>query len=114
VDIQTALWARRSGVRLLAGTRYVYFLQNFHTGVRPTHPPTQWVKRQRCEAYNSSSTTAKVKNEWRCTSAPPACLHGLERKPAPLTQFEGMRFFFFHVEGKEEDRSVLRNDSVNW
>jgi hypothetical protein len=32
--------------------------------------------------------------------------------PAPFTQFEGMSFF--HVGGKEGDRSVLRNDSVNW
>jgi len=32
--------------------------------------------------------------------------------PAPLTQFDGMRFF--HVKEKEGDRSVLRNDSVNW
>ena len=32
--------------------------------------------------------------------------------PAPFTRFEGMRFF--HVGGKEGDRGVLRNGSVNW
>jgi hypothetical protein len=31
--------------------------------------------------------------------------------PAPFTQFEGMRLFL--VAGKEGDRSVLRNYSVN-
>jgi len=79
VDMQTALCTGQSEVRLSAGTRYVYFLRNFHTGVGPAHPPTQWVKRQRREAYNSSSTTAEAKNEWSCTSVPPVCLHGLER-----------------------------------
>ena len=48
VDIQTALWAERSEVRLLAGARYVYFLRNFHTGCGappiPLHPMGKAVK----------------------------------------------------------------------
>jgi len=33
----------------------------------------------RCEADHSPPPSAKVKNEWSCTSTPPTCLHGMDR-----------------------------------
>ena len=45
------------------------------------------VKRPEREAYHSSPSFAKVKNEWSCTSAPLVCHDSLDR--------ENFVFFFF-------------------
>jgi hypothetical protein len=50
----------------------------------PIRPHIQWlpglspgVKRPRREADHSPTSSADVKNEWKYTSTPPTCLHGL-------------------------------------
>ena len=37
------------------------------------------VKRPEREIYQSPVASADFKNEWRCTSSPLICLHGLDR-----------------------------------
>jgi hypothetical protein len=51
----------------------------------PTQPPIQWapgalslgVKRPRCEADHSPTSSAEVKSEWSYTSTPLVRLHGV-------------------------------------
>jgi hypothetical protein len=38
------------------------------------------VQRPGCEADHSPASSTEVKNEWRCTSTPPICLHGTYRE----------------------------------
>ena len=39
-----------------------------------------WLKRPRREVRHSSPSSSAIKNEWRCTSTPPLCLHGVDRE----------------------------------
>ena len=58
----------------------------------PTQPPIQWGtggslpgrKAPRHEAYYPSLSSAKVKNEWSCTSTPPDVFTMCAGTPAPL------------------------------
>jgi len=45
-------------------------------GIQGSFPGVEWPGRK---ADLSPSSSAKVTNEWSCTSAPPICLHGVDR-----------------------------------
>ena len=77
--IAIALWTGRSGVRVLIGARNSSLLWNVQTGSvthRGSFPGTKWLRH---EVNHSPPSSAKVKNEWSCTSTPPICLHGVDR-----------------------------------
>jgi hypothetical protein len=42
-----------------------------------SYPGVMWVKQPGCEADHSLPSPTKIKNEWRYTSFPPICLHGV-------------------------------------
>jgi hypothetical protein len=48
----------------------------------------QAINRPRHEAEALPPSSAKVKNEWCCTSAPPVCLHGMERSTFTVWSLE--------------------------
>jgi len=55
--------------------------------VGPNYPTIQEVlrfftevKQPGFEVHHTPSSSAEVKNEWSCTSAPPVCLHGMEKE----------------------------------
>ena len=67
---------------------YIFISKTLRLALGPTWPPLlslnarilflglKWTV---CKADCSSSSNAKVKNEWSCTSLCPACPHGLHR-----------------------------------
>ena len=81
--------AGQSGVWVLAGIRdfSLFQKQMSRRALGPTQPPSQWVwsflslgvKWPVCEIDHSPTSSAKVKNEWIFTSAPPICLQGMHR-----------------------------------
>lgn len=87
VSIVTKLWTGRSGVQFLVGRRDFPVLQNKQTSCgahRNSHSVgtrviSTGVKQPGCEIDHSHLSSTKVRNEWCYTSAPPTCLHGMER-----------------------------------
>jgi hypothetical protein len=84
IGIATVLQAGWSSVRIPIGGERFFSSQK--------RPHWLWgfvlgVKRLRGEVNHSHSSCAKVKNELSCTSAPPICLHGINR--------EDLTFFTF-------------------
>jgi hypothetical protein len=55
-----------------AGSRA--YLTSYSTGTCILPPEAEGPK---CEAYNSSPSSAEVQNQWSYTSSPTACLHGV-------------------------------------
>jgi hypothetical protein len=49
------------------------------------------------EGKHSALSTVKIKNEWRYTSTPPICLHGVDRKNFTL---------YIRVKGKARRRKI--------
>jgi len=78
VGVATELRAGRSGDRMPVEARNLFLLRNVQTacGVDPAFCSLGfvfflWVKRPHCEIKRSPLSSAEVKNEWSCTSAPP-------------------------------------------
>jgi hypothetical protein len=42
------------------------------------------IEQPECEVVYSFPSGVKVKNEWSCNSAPPICLHGMEKEDTSL------------------------------
>jgi len=74
----TRLWAGCPGVWFLVGARDFSLLQNVSLALQPTKPPTQCiqevlypgVKKLWCEAEQSPSPNAEIKNGWNCSYIP--------------------------------------------
>jgi hypothetical protein len=113
VNTATRLWTGRSWVRIPAGERYCSLLQTVHAGF-VAHPAScsvgaevffPGVKRPGQEVDHSPPSSAKVKNEWSCTTAPPVCLLGVGRDkytfPLPnrrlIMLFEIVDYIFVQV-----------------
>jgi hypothetical protein len=85
--IVTALWTERSTFWFPARAKGVAFLQNFQPVSGPTKLPLQcvlWlcfpaINWLGCEFDHSPRSSAKVRSEWSCTSAPTICLYGIDR-----------------------------------
>ena len=79
-DVATGLGAGRTEVRIPAGVRD--FCRTVQIGPRLAHQVPEFflggVKRPGRDVDHSPSSSAKVKNEWSCTSVPPIRLHGVE------------------------------------
>ena len=65
--------------------------------LEPTQPPIQCVlgffpgvKRARREVDHKPSYSAEVKNEWRYTSTPLICLHGVDRDNFTSYDYNGL------------------------
>jgi hypothetical protein len=77
-DIWMLLCAEQSAVLFPLGKRDVYFSKMSPPDPGPTQLPIQWalgfffsgIKRQGGEVNHSSTSSTKVKNEWRHTSIP--------------------------------------------
>lgn len=72
-------WAGQSAVSILVGVGDFCPLQNVQTGSRVHTASSSVVTRgsfPRAKVVDHSPlSSAAVKNEWNCTSAPPICLH---------------------------------------
>jgi hypothetical protein len=84
IVIATRLHTTQSGVQIPVGAKRFLFSR---LTLGSNQPPIQWeppfypmVKQMGYEFNNSSPSSAKVKNEWSCTSAPPISLHGMDRE----------------------------------
>jgi hypothetical protein len=77
------LWAGRSGVQIPASQKINLFPKTCRpTSLVPTQPPLQCVQvfpktKPGHEVEHSPPRNAEVKNDWRHTSTPPICLHGV-------------------------------------
>jgi hypothetical protein len=86
VSVVSSLWAGRSGVRFQAEVGDC-LLKTYKPSLKPTHLPTPWVsgavssgvKRPRREVNHSALSSAEARNEWSYFSAPPVCLHGVDK-----------------------------------
>ena len=79
VGIVTRLRAGRSGVRRPASPKLPDWLRappSLFDGYRHFFSR---VKRPKREAYHSSPSVTKVKNEWSCVTTPLVCLDGVDR-----------------------------------
>jgi hypothetical protein len=93
VGIETRLRAGRFRVCFPAGEQGV--LRNVCTGCT-AHPAsysvstkvTAAVKRPGHEINHSSLCSAKVKNEWNCTSIPSQCPHDVDREGFTFTYYQ--------------------------
>jgi hypothetical protein len=72
VGVMTRLRAEQFRVRIPVGARDFFLLQNLRLAVG-----TKWLGH---ELNYSPPSSAKVKNDWRYTSTPPICLHGMDRE----------------------------------
>jgi hypothetical protein len=140
VGVATRQGAGWYGVRIPTGPKDTLFSKTFKIC-----PPSSLfnaylasfpgVKRPRREVGHSTPSSAEVKNECSCTSAPPVCLHGVNTstlllKVGPETAVNGLRqqnIFFhkriqkyqqrytssrFNVGGySSENRNVQRNEN---
>ena len=62
--------------------------------------PSPGLKRMVREVNHSPSPSVEVKNEWRYTSAPPYCLHGLDKEKCTFFSFIFLHSslkFYFHL-----------------
>lgn len=79
VGIATRLGVEWSRVWIPVGARDCFFSGMSRLDLGPTKP-IKWVPGFLLglgrEFYHSPSSSAKVKNEWSCTSPPPVCLQG--------------------------------------
>jgi hypothetical protein len=93
VSIVTVLQAGRSFVRIPAGERGFYLLQNIQTGSGAytafcsavTGSFSPGVKRPRREVNHSPPYSVQVKNEWSYTFDLPIRLHGVDRDNSAFT-----------------------------
>ena len=76
------------GVRVFSSPKCPYWLWDapslLFSGYQASFPGLKWPE---CEVNHSLPFSAKVKDEWSCTSALPLCLHGMDR--------ENFSFYFF-------------------
>jgi hypothetical protein len=86
MNLVTRLQAGWSRFQIPAGTRDFSLLQNIQTNSGPTQPPIQWALRafalgakQPRHEPEHSHLSAKVKNEWCCSSMPSTSLNGVHR-----------------------------------
>jgi len=94
----TMLQAARFGFWTPVETCNFSLLRNVQTGCGTTQPLIQrngilrWGYSGRdVELTILLHLVAKVKNEWRCTSAPPLCLHAMNKKTFLNTGFHNGR-----------------------
>ena len=92
-DRLRAIW---SGIRILVVSRDFFFSKTSIPTLGPTHP-IEWssrffpeVKRSGREVNHSPLSSAEVKNEWSCTSAPTVYLYDIDRKSSPLNSRENL------------------------
>jgi hypothetical protein len=79
----------RSGIRIPTGERIFYSSIAFSPALRSARPPTQWASE--CFTGANWPSVAEVKNEWIYSSAPPVCLHDMDRE-----NFTLLLSFFHH------------------
>jgi hypothetical protein len=94
VGLAIRLWAGQPWVLILVGARDLLFSKNgqSRSGTHPAsnsvgcYPGVKWPGH---EVKYSLPFSAKVENEWSFTSAPPICLHGIDRKNFTFLTFMG-------------------------